>query len=1130
MFHDIHVDATARNNGLNVLAARYEGRNIHKEIEIRYSKYVTQPGDNGIRQPDLIALRKELDKMAADDPDGWTRDPVYDPKDPTHSNFDIVKLKTNGFRDILVDVQGEPTIIKMQKIAVKPDNDARDYIPDSENAKYPFRMAFSLEITDSNFNEVDQTESRQRNRISYIKKNAQGDLYRIDTTEVVETVGAVTRNIKFEVELEIIQPLVLGPYVPEVEQYQPSAMEVEIERISNFIICQLNNTRLLYSIIEMKSVQRFISAALTSKKEAVVSDAYIPPGPINKPADMSWEDLFSGTAKSFFTDLNSNGDGPVTYTVTVKLNGTRMLVYYSNFGVYLFNPMAGILSKISNHTIPELQETILDGELIMEGSMVTCKVFKLYLFDCLFVWNHVGHQLVDIRGLNHYDPYEKSRIKACDRISLRSNANEMWNNDLRLILYRKVFYPIHNRRTFYEGNTAALKSIDIFNPIDQRIIPIENPDQEVLSDGLIYTHNGPYLPLAQIGKKPPPNPYFNDARYLCGGQFFAKASQNSSKNRRWKPKSQLTIDFLIRNNAEGVAEMFVFCGGDRNAAPLVPFKGSRRYPILSTSVVTKNRVGDSSVTIEDGQIGEFQFDKVHLTFKPLRLRTDKVQPNDVITSLATWKLINDPIPRGILVGNIIGENILRLMRKFHDNEKLFAFHTIADEVARGDRLPRLMDLGAGQGKDVYKWKHAGHEGRGFEVVALEPSATRVQKLAETVDAAGMDKRVNILQGDAKDTRNIKRIFDNLRLPKVDAVTMMHSLTFFFDVKESVTALIDTVKTVLNIGGVFFCMAMDGDVIYRELKGKKQVSVGGTRSDRPAILINKVEHPSGRAIFVRMIDAKDESLKTGQHEYLVDFDYFITRLESEGFDLIEDRYLGSDSIMNDTELWWSQMTRIVKFRYVGIENRQSKRLDRLKEIMEDATYLSRAEVDKRIAFPQGKIKFTDANLCTIGVLGDGSCFLHAVLYAMNPGYRIMSNDQRVALVASLRKDLAKLFTKQIYDNLGFGAIAAVGQVDSNWSYNTLRAGLLNYTHWFGLEFLQYVSDQLNINIHLVWWRNDRLQVYKHAEDRSLLQINGRHSVILYWQGGSHFQPVGRLNGEQVSVIFRDDDRMIQALLY
>ena len=199
-------------------------------------------------------------------------------------------------------------------------------------------------------------------------------------------------------------------------------------------------------------------------------------------------------------------------------------------------------------------------------------------------------------------------------------------------------------------------------------------------------------------------------------------------------------------------------------------------------------------------------------------------------------------------------------------------------------------------------------------------------------------------------------------------------------------------------------------------------------------------------------------------------------------------------------------------------------------MENAAHLNQAQVDKRIDFPLGKIEFTNDMLCTIGVLGDGSCFLHAILYAMNLSYRTMSSDARVARVASLRADLAKLFTQQIYDNIGFGAVAAIGQVDSNWSYNTLRAGLLNYTHWFGLEFLQFVSDQLNINIHLVWWRNDKLQVYKHAEDRTLLQVNGRHSVVLYWQGGAHFQPVGRVNGDQVSVIFRDDDRMITALLY
>ena len=59
MFHDIHRAIETRRTGLDVLAATYPaGRNIHKEIEIRYSKYVTQPGDNGIRQPDLAALER----------------------------------------------------------------------------------------------------------------------------------------------------------------------------------------------------------------------------------------------------------------------------------------------------------------------------------------------------------------------------------------------------------------------------------------------------------------------------------------------------------------------------------------------------------------------------------------------------------------------------------------------------------------------------------------------------------------------------------------------------------------------------------------------------------------------------------------------------------------------------------------------------------------------------------------------------------------------------------------------------------------------------------------------------------------------------------------------------------------
>lgn len=177
------------------------------------------------------------------------------------------------------------------------------------------------------------------------------------------------------------------------------------------------------------------------------------------------------------------------------------------------------------------------------------------------------------------------------------------------------------------------------------------------------------------------------------------------------------------------------------------------------------------------------------------------------------------------------------------------------------------------------------------------------------------------------------------------------------------------------------------------------------------------------------------------------------------------------------------------------------------------------------FPEKSIAFGNYDLYTVGVLGHGSCFIHSVVYCINERYRKTNQTERINFVTKIRYDLANLFSLDIYNQLGGGTIAEVGKSDDNWSYPKLKSGIADYNHWIGLEFLEFISNKLDINIQIVWWRNGKLESYKHAGENKIMFGKGRNTIILFWQGNNHFQPVGRKYNNTIYYIFNDDDAMI-----
>jgi len=683
-----------------------------------------------------------------------------------------------------------------------------------------------------------------------------------------------------------------------------------------------------------------------------------------------------------------------------------------------------------------------------------------------------------------------------------SKSNAISSGEGRLTLSAKTYYPFWNRESFFLANARALR--------DNKDA---NGSEIYKSDGLIFTDAGSYL-------LPP----------VRGTKY-----QNPSRNRKYKQLHQLTIDFFIDEDKN--SNLIITVGGSEKIGAeikrtRIPFTGKPPYRVDPTQIEHSfvNSDGEK-VVIAKGDIVECRWDKMLSMWIPIRLRDDRPEPNEQGVANDTWEMIIDNIPVGVLLGKLKGNKVLKLMSSYVNRTKITILNEWSGEIAKmlrkanEKRRPRLLDMGSGKGGDVKKWKQAN-----LDVLAVEPAAEQLTELERRARDANIADRVQTMNIGIEKSDAILTKFTNLGLEKVDMVSSFHMMTFLYESAESVNGFIKTVTGVLKPGGILTIMAMDGLLIHSQLGSNVQAAIEGIKIQRSK------EDPRKVMVKLRVNDAR---LARGQMEYLVDFDDLITRLEAAGFELISDSHLAPAIALNDSELWWSQMIRVIELRFFEIKKDvNTKSFDQLYEIMRGIDSNASPAVDESQEI--SPVDFLDdlhrgQTIHTVGVLGGGSCFLHSVMWAISQKYRDHNHTDRIKMVMMLRRELSDNFTPNEYLTLGNGNVKELGiamknEVDNIYSYRALKDGLADYSYWFGLEFIEFVSNQLEINIHLTWWRDGRLEIYKHAPDTVKTFVSTRSNIILYWQGGGHFQPIGRSQDKSsATFVFSSQDSMIANLL-
>ena len=193
------------------------------------------------------------------------------------------------------------------------------------------------------------------------------------------------------------------------------------------------------------------------------------------------------------------------------------------------------------------------------------------------------------------------------------------------------------------------------------------------------------------------------------------------------------------------------------------------------------------------------------------------------------------------------------------------------------------------------------------------------------------------------------------------------------------------------------------------------------------------------------------------------------------------------------------------------------------VSEDKTSDTRIYRHKMETLNMDETKFLPANpfgdnLIRIGTLLESSCFLHSVVGSFSQNYQQMSKDDRKKYIVNLRKNLSDSLSKNLY-------LSLVNNLSQS-SYERSKHNLCNPSSHIGHEYLQYISNLLDLNIYITDRRGWRLLNFP---DSNTLYDPNRDSIFLLWNGDTHYEIIGLyLGNNNVQTLFHPNDPLSKLL--
>lgn len=469
----------------------------------------------------------------------------------------------------------------------------------------------------------------------------------------------------------------------------------------------------------------------------------------------------------------------------------------------------------------------------------------------------------------------------------------------------------------------------------------------------------------------------------------------------------------------------------------------------------------------DGLIGEFVMrdGSLHLH----RIRYDKTEPNGARVARETYRDMVQPlllpqVLEKLQTPSVIKTGCLDEYRKWHNEIKR---RLILENCDRNV----VLDLGIGKGGDLKKYIDA----KVSELWGIDPSQENLQELSNRLSDAFkyFAKKVHILAATgAQDTNKIINWLRTNNAEKdIEVVAMMFSLTYLFKDNFTLSSVANTISSVLNEEGVFFGTVLDGWSLREKMRADGTTNLVGDCWE-----IRSEEIPDGRV--GQPVSVNLEGTQTARDLY--EYAAFLN--------LLSEKLLAADIVM--------------------------KSYNRFEEFGSISTNMDLNNLYSAFVYQKG-IRLDD-QWCRVYTEADGSCWFHAVLFALLGPY------YKESVAHEFRKIVSEHFSYDDFMSLQGGLVALVWLNEHGFDlaevqqdqyvlaetyagYLETKRNLRDCSYYAESTFQPFIEELLGVNV-LTWLAESKKFVSNKVFNEFLptvaVYLEGQHYETMVWKGNEN----------------------------
>lgn len=720
------------------------------------------------------------------------------------------------------------------------------------------------------------------------------------------------------------------------------------------------------------------------------------------------------------------GNSKEEYVVSHKADGKHHYLILNNEGVWLVNNNQYNLLYASPTKKAFGEEFfVFESEVVYRDVKYKGKFVKYYvlIFDCIYYRE-------DLRMKNIWE-----RIGGIEVFINMTTERNVFQDDYVFFTEKKI-YAIENVNDFFKTTKILLEDQD---------------NLEYPTDGLIFS------PSNQFN-------YYSDKLPLSQRDLH-----NVPDYCKWKPVSKITIDYrVVKNNNQISLHVYnVFKKLE------VPFYGTNDYPITEDMI-------DSDFNDEKyiGKIVESYYDIVCHQIKPLKVRIDKEGPNRLDIAEANWYDVHNPI----LIEDLTGES-LTLVNKYHNQIKniLYGLPTIYTPL--DIILPEnynLLDIGGGRGGDLGRWTKS----KVNQVITVEPNLDNLKELKSRLSNSVLKDRVTYINTIGEDTVQITETVS--KIGKVDVISLMLSLSFFWADEKHLDALVQTIVHNLKLGGyvLFFTIS---DQLEKELS-----------LSNPLILNNA----SFTLYDDKYVRAEIPGIVGKQWEFIVKINQLTLKLIQYGFVLKDKKIADEEALLTPDAQKYTSL-----FTYGYYQKTKDVKPGKLRNVKLPKTIYPTIVSEKLLILKDDEEKPLK-NMVRIGTIKGKDNILDAILKAYNKNYQ--ADIDKDNIIEQLRQELVnelpeywayfygKTFLNQIVNVIHGNVINDINDINDYsllslqhiYQYDVISESLLRFLSYIiSIDIYIYVYDE-DLNLHLSTYDCN----YPDHESIFLLKLDNHYELL------------------------------------